>query len=276
MNKLREYDRYYMQKSIGFFFIFVFIAVILAAGCTNKESTNTTPQIVYVTVLVTPTPTVVPIVSGTPEITKPTMSHETKTDEAFIDYINKNQIMEGMTALMKVSAGAYSIRTGYNANAKTEAARLTDLLIEGPLPGSGKVKTLRSAMMDALAEMDGSTAGFSRYQDAMETVIMARNTALSEMHSVGSSIVDATYVSGHGNGIRLFNATETGPKIFTMRHTGDHNFAITLKDGTGKYLSLLVNEIGDYSGEKSERLTAGNYSLDITSDGDWTIGIIEG
>jgi len=264
-----------MRERIGIFFIFLFIAVILTTGCTNNESTNVTPQIVYVTVLVTPTPAGAPIAYGIPETTQLTLSYETKTDEAFIDYINKNRIMEGMTALTTVSAGAYSAKTGYNAKAKEEAVRLTDLLLEAPLPGSEKVKTLRSAMMDALSEMDGTTAGFSRYRDAMETVIMARNAALSEMHSQGSSIVDAIYFSGHGNGIRSFNTTETGLRSFTMRHTGDRNFAITLKDENGKYVSLLVNEIGDYSGEKSERLTGGNYSLDITSDGEWTIGIIE-
>jgi hypothetical protein len=131
-------------------------------------------------------------------------------------------------------------------------------------------------MMDALALMDGSTAGFSRYRDAMQTVIQAKNTALSEMHSLGSSVIDATHLSGYGNDVRWYNTTETGQKTFSMHHSGDSNFAITLKDADGKYISLLANEIGEYSGKKSERLTAGEYYLEITADGEWTIGITSG
>jgi hypothetical protein len=96
------------------------------------------------------------------------------------------------------------------------------------------------------------------------------------MHSSGSSSVDAIHISGHGDDVRSFNATETGLKIFTMHHTGDRNFAITLKDEDGKYISLLVNEIGDYSGKNSERLTVGRYWLNINADGDWTISITSG
>jgi len=272
-----------MQKSIGTVFIFLCIVVILVAGCTSPMSTSATPvatptpQIIYVTVLVTPTPTGASESSMvTPVVTAPTINQNVKEDEAFLDYISENQIMEGMTALSTASPGTYSISTGYNAASKEEAMRLTVLLTKAPIPGSEKVKALRSAMMNALSEMDGSTAGFSRYRDAMQTVIQTNNLALSEMHSLGSSVVDAMHLSGHGNDIRSFNTTETGEKIFTMHHTGDRNFAITLKDGNGKYISLLANEIGEYSGKKTERLTSGNYSLDITADGDWTIGITSG
>jgi hypothetical protein len=124
--------------------------------------------------------------------------------------------------------------------------------------------------------MDGSTAGFSRYRDAMQIVILAINAVLSEMHSLGSSSVDAMHFNGHGDKVKSFNITETGLKTFTLHHTGDRNFAITLKDENGKYISLLANELGDYSGKKSERLTIGKYFLEITADGDWTIGITSG
>ena len=265
-----------MQKSIGILFIFLCIAVMIVAGCTNKEATNATPQIVYVTVLVTPTPAVTSVIRFTPEVTESTVAPDATKDEAFLDYLSENQIMEGMTALATASPGEYSISTGYNAGPKNEAVRLTSLLVIAPLPESENVKALRSAMLDALAEMDGSTAGFTRYRDAMQTVIQKNNLVISAMHSSGSPLVDATYLSGHGDDVRSFNVTETGLKIFTMHHTGDRNFAITLKDENGKYISLLVNAIGDYSGKRSERLTVGKYFLDITADGDWTIGITSG
>jgi hypothetical protein len=265
-----------MQKSIGILFIFLCIAVIIVAGCTNKESVNATPQIVYVTVLVTPTPEVTSVIRFTPEVTESTITPNATKDEAFLDYLSENQIMEGMTVLAAAIPGEYSISTGYNAGPKNEAVRLTSLLVNAPLPESENVKALRSAMMDALSEMDGSTAGFSRYRDAMQTVILTKNAAFDELYSAGSHVVNAIYISGHGDDVRSFNVTETGLKIFTLHHTGDRNFAITLKDDNGKYISLLVNEIGDYSGKNSERLTIGKYWLNIKADGDWTIGITYG
>ena len=79
-------------------------------------------------------------------------------DEAFLDYIDGNLIFEGLTALEAASPGSYSISTGYNAKPREEADRLTALIFKAPKPGSEKMKAYRSAMMDALAEMDGSTA----------------------------------------------------------------------------------------------------------------------
>jgi hypothetical protein len=284
MIKFRKYNRSCMEKRTGIFLIFLCIAVLFVAGCTTSPGITSatkvptpTPQIVYVTVLVTPAPVVTDETPAvTSEVTAPSVSEEVTMDEAFLDYIDGNQIFEAMTALESASPGSYSISTGYNAEPKKEAIRLTELIYKGPLPGSEKMKAYRSAMMDALSEMDASTAGFSRYRDAMETVILAKNTALSEMHALGSSSVDAKHLSGHGNSVQWYNTTETGQRTFTMRHTGDRNFAATLKDENGKYVSLLANEVGDYSGKKSVRLAAGNYYLDITADGDWTIGITSG
>ncbi|RPI38969.1 MAG: hypothetical protein EHM53_07360 [Methanoregulaceae archaeon] len=270
-----------MEKRTIIYLVFLCLAAIVMAGCTSPGSTSTTtvatptPQIIYVTVLVTPTvadesPAV------TPDVTAAPASEAVTMDEAFLDYINANQIFEVMTGLETASPGSYSIDTGYNSEPKKEAITLTTLIYKAPPPGSEKMKAYRSAMMDALAMMDGSTAGFSRYRDAMQKVILAKNEALFEMHALGSSSVDAVHLSGSGNDVRWYNTTETGLITFTMLHTGDRNFAITLKDKNEKYISLLANEVGDYSGKKSVRLTSGEYYLEITADGDWTIGITSG
>lgn len=265
-----------MRKSTGIFLIFLCITMIFVAGCTGPQSTDATTtaspttQIVYVTVFVTPTPEV------TSDVTERSKSENVTLDEAFLDYIDGYQIFEKMEALETFSAGVYSIDAGYNAEPKREAARLTALLIKAPITGSETMGTFRSAMMNALSMMDGTTAGFTRYEDAMQAVILAKNAAFLEMHSLGSTSVDAIHFSGHGDDALTFNTTETGPEIFTMHHTGDSNFAITLKDENRKYISLLVNEIGDYSGKKTENLTIGQYYLDVTADGDWRIGIATG
>jgi hypothetical protein len=261
-----------MQKSIGTFFIFFCIAVTLVAGCTSPVSTSATPvatpppQIVYVTVLVTPTPRV------NPEVTAPTMSQNATMDEAFIDYIFEKQILEGMTKLSSASPGDYDTGSGYNAEPRKEAENLTALLANAPRPVSEKMKAFRSAMIDAVAMMDGTTAGFSRYREAMVTVTDTKFAALSEMPSSGFSVEPAQF-SGYGNDIQSFNSTGTGRKFFTLTHDGKSNFAIVLEDERERYISLLVNEIGSYSGKKSANLTIGKYYLDITADGAWTIAI---
>ena len=265
-----------MQKNTGILFVFLCIAFLFIAGCANKETANVTPQIVYITVLVTPTPVPTTIATVTPEMTLTTISPEMILDEEFIDYVNSNKISEAMESLEYANPGAYSISTGYNAASREEAERLTAILVKSKMPGTEKVKAYRSAMLNALAVMDGSTAGFSRYRDAMETVILTKNAAFAELHSTGSGVVNAINLAGHGDDVRMFNTTQSGEKIFTMHHDGDHNFAITLKDEDGRYISLLANEIGEYNGKKSENLTAGNYTLDITADGEWTIGIRSG
>jgi len=264
-----------MRRCIGTLFVFLCIASIVVAGCTNKESANVTPQIVYVTVLVTPTPTPEETKSATiiPGTAVPTISQEMEMDEVFLDYIDSNRIFDCMTVLNSARPGVYDVSGGYNVRAKETAEQLTALLARTKPPGSEKMKAYRSAMMNALGAMDGSTAGFTRYHDAMQTVIVTKNDALAELHSSGSPVVDEIHLIGHGNDVQPFNTTETGLNTFTLHHTGVSNFAVTLKDKDGKYLSLLVNEIGEYSGKKSETLGAGNYTLEITADGDWTIGI---
>jgi hypothetical protein len=261
-----------MQKSIGIFLFFLCIVVLLVAGCTNQVSTNTTPQIVYVTVLVTPTPTVSVIVPVTPEVIEPTVSQIEMMDEDFVNYISEQQILKGMTELSSANAGEYNINLGYNVGPKEKAENLTALLVNSPKPGSEKMKAFRSAMMDAISFMDGTTAGFTRYRDAMQTVTSAKFAALSEMPSSGFS-VEPTQFNGFGNDIQSFNSTGTGKKYFAMTHSGNSNFAITLKDENGKYISLLVNEIGSYTGKKSANLTIGKYYLDVIANGAWTIDI---
>ena len=149
---------------------------------------------------------------------------------------------------------------------------MTALLVNAPPPGSEKMKAFRSAMINAVSMMDGTTAGFSRYREAMVTVTNTKFAALSEMPSMGFS-VEPTQFIGYGNDIQSFNSTGTGRKFFTMTHYGKSNFAIVLKNESERYISLLVNEIGSYSGKKSENLTIGKYYLDVTADGAWTIDI---
>lgn len=61
---------------------------------------------------------------------------------------------------------------------------------------------------------------------------------------------------------------------FNMSHTGESNFAIWLYNNEGKYVDLLVNEIGNYSGSTAVRIPKkGVYLLDITAGGNWSVSV---
>jgi hypothetical protein len=258
-------------NAVGILAVLV-VGMILISGCINTKSATATPvatsppEIVYVTVLVTPAPQV------TPEGTVPAINQNAAMDEAFMDYLYEKQILEGMTKLSSATPGDYNTGSGYNAEPRKEAENLTALLAYSPRPGSEKMKAFRSAMMDAVSMMDGTTAGFSRYREAMVTVTDTKFAALSEMPVSGFS-VEPAQLWGYGNDIRSFNSTGTGRKFFTLTHEGKSNFAIVLKDERERYISLLINEIGSYSGKKSANVTMGKYYLDVTADGAWTIDI---
>lgn len=73
------------------------------------------------------------------------------------------------------------------------------------------------------------------------------------------------YVSGIFNGDGEKRAVE-------FIHDGDRNFIVYLYEVNGKYPSLLVNEIGEYSGEKVVSTEKGaKYFWVIMADGDWNI-----
>ena len=80
-----------------------------------------------------------------------------------------------------------------------------------------------------------------------------------------------TTFQGTGDDVQSFTANGDGIRIFTMSYSGSGNFAIWLKDSQGNEIDLLANEIGSYSGKKSNRLGPGTYYLDVTASGPWSV-----
>ena len=67
---------------------------------------------------------------------------------------------------------------------------------------------------------------------------------------------------------------------FELSHDGDSNFIVQLFNDDGEYVKLLVNEIGEYDGSVSIKVSDGGYPadtskgihyLDITADGNWEV-----
>ena len=86
--------------------------------------------------------------------------------------------------------------------------------------------------------------------------------------------------NGRGDDVIRWVALEEGRKIMTATHTGNANFIIELLAADGGERDLLVNEIGNYQGEKLISIgsgvldySPGIYAIAVTADGDWSIEI---
>ena len=81
-------------------------------------------------------------------------------------------------------------------------------------------------------------------------------------------------LSGTGQEATSKFSLETGLSVFRMNHDGDRNFIVWLLNDEGDQIDLLVNKIGEFDGSKALCVTKqGDYILDISADGSWTITI---
>lgn len=86
--------------------------------------------------------------------------------------------------------------------------------------------------------------------------------------------IEPIQLSGIGQQATEKFSLESGLAIFRMTHSGQSNFAITLLDSNGEIVELLVNEIGSFDGAKAVGIrTKGEYLLDISADGKWSVKI---
>jgi putative cell wall-binding protein len=80
--------------------------------------------------------------------------------------------------------------------------------------------------------------------------------------------------SGNGDQVVGPFALEKGVTISTSSYSGESNFIVTLLDSQGGWEDLIANVIGSYNGSTLTSVSAkGNYSLEIKSDGAWSISL---
>lgn len=66
----------------------------------------------------------------------------------------------------------------------------------------------------------------------------------------------------------------SGLAEFSFTNSGSANFIVWLINMDGDKLSLLVNDVGSYSGSKTAKIpSAGTYILEVKSDGNYVIKI---
>lgn len=78
--------------------------------------------------------------------------------------------------------------------------------------------------------------------------------------------------SDRGDGVINITFATAGLAHFSFSHQGEANFIVTLRSVTGGD-DLLVNEIGDYDGQVTGRVSPGDYVLQIEADGSWGAAI---
>ena len=82
-----------------------------------------------------------------------------------------------------------------------------------------------------------------------------------------------TLLHGGGDDVQSFIAGGSGTRVFTLSYSGNGRFTAWLKDSQGKKIDLLADTIGSYDGKKSLSLAPGNYFVDVTASGPWTISV---
>lgn len=79
-------------------------------------------------------------------------------------------------------------------------------------------------------------------------------------------------LSGAGDTVTDPVAVESGLGVITMTHQGEANFVVEERGGAvDDFDSLMVNEIGSYSGLVARNLQGGEFYLDVSADGPWEI-----
>ncbi|NWJ97745.1 MAG: hypothetical protein HXX20_18345 [Chloroflexi bacterium] len=78
--------------------------------------------------------------------------------------------------------------------------------------------------------------------------------------------------NGRGDKAIVMHIPNSGLATFKMTHKGKTNFIVSiLSPQNGSAIALLVNAIGNYTGEKAEKVDSGDFLVNIKADGDWTI-----
>jgi len=228
------------------FFIILLVAVVLSAGCVGEDK-NTV-------VLPTQTPSAPTIIVPT---TVPTII---STDSIIGTWKNG----DGYTIAFSANGKAYLfIDDNFELSWKRSVDNQYLLWGATQKPEDAKLSAIYFPQTDTL-----NVVTIDKEYHRVSFSPLSSPTFSS--HLLSSS---PTQFSGSGADVKSFTATGTGLRIFTISHTGSGKFAIWLKDSRGNDVARLVNDIGSYSGKKSERLASGTYYLNITADGAWTIDI---
>lgn len=80
--------------------------------------------------------------------------------------------------------------------------------------------------------------------------------------------------AGRGDSVSPIFSLSDGRANIALTHNGERNFAVFIYDvNSGQPIDLLVNTIGPANESAAIAASAGDYILQITADGDWTVQV---
>jgi hypothetical protein len=244
--------------AIGLFAVLV-IGIVLMSGCTNTGSTSAapvatpTPQIVYVTVLVTPTP-ISTIAAPTAKYTAGDIIWESGSN-----YDTELQSLHGVY-IVSVNAESYNYEFVWKDDGETHWSRVY------PNVRISDIESLETSYPRKVDHVEASTIT-SDYSS--KAAFDAATSGSSSSGSSGSS--SPLTLSGSGDDTRSFSVTGGGGFLVTGSYSGAHNFIVHIVDSRGEVEVFVFNEIGSYSGRKIIQLDPGTHYLEVQSSGSWTI-----
>jgi hypothetical protein len=232
------------------------VAMMFVAGCTSEAPKS---DVVVPTVAPTVAPTVV--VTPAPTTTQ-TVNIDKELDTKFITFINDERIIQEMTTMITIPS-------------PTVASRLTGKIVSGPAAGSQKMKDYRSAILNSLATLDGTSASRTRYISSIQSVLDTGAAATGQYQTSAPTQETSSgfTVRGNGDGLEKLTVTNGGGFIIDGTNNGKSNFIVHITDSSGEVVEFVFNKIGAYSGRKIVNLDEGVYYIEVQSSGSWTIKV---
>jgi hypothetical protein len=83
---------------------------------------------------------------------------------------------------------------------------------------------------------------------------------------------DPIHFEGSGDSVTDTFPVQGGFTVFELTHSGSRNFQVELLE-SGDMVELLANVIGDWDARNAHGVAGGDYRLDVSADGDWTITV---
>lgn len=124
----------------------------------------------------------------------------------------------------------------------------------------------------------GSTSTASPTPTAEPTPTPTPEPELTTLQSIRE--VDDRYdparqkFSASGDTVTDSFTLDGGAMVLVYEHSGDSNFIVEVIDEeTGKTVDVPINEIGEASGAAAIPNDGGDYRLDITADGEWSVEV---
>lgn len=245
-----------MKNYSGFFFIFLCIAVILSTGCISPGTTSAapvatpTPQIVYVTVLVTQIPT--------PAFAVPTTKY-TMGDIVWSSGNNYDTDIKSLRGIniVGIDGASYNVQYVWKDDGETHWSRVY------PNIQKFDIDTIESRYPQIVDHVAASTITSDYSSKA------AYDAAISGSSSSGSS--SSQTLSGSGDDTKSFSVTGSGGFLVAGSYSGKSNFIVHIVDKNGDIEEFLFNVIGSYSGKKIVHLDPGTHYLEVQASGPWSI-----